>query len=175
MIDLRSLDTVHPGKVRALFGLSPAALAEFLEAVLPVLVNRRRQAQASRSNRRRVVGGGRKRRLKPYQEVLMSLLYLRHNVAHAVVGEMFGMSADTSENTYYEVIPVLREVCPSQRWDAEKAWKKGEPPWHPDEVDRVLVDSFETPLRRPSIDERQRQVYSGKRNRHTIKYPGGHR
>ena len=88
----------------------------------------------------------------------MSLLYLRHNVAHAVVGEMFGMSADTSENTFYEVILVLREVCPSQRWDAEKAWMKGEPPWNLDEVDRVLVDSFETPIRRPSIDERQKQV-----------------
>ncbi len=169
MIDLRSLDTAHPGKIRALFGLSPAALAELLEAVLPVLVDRRRQAQVFRPNRRRVVGGGRKRRLKPYQEVLMSLLYLRHNVAHAVVGEMFGVSADTSENTFHEVIPVLREVCPSQRFDAEKTWKKGEPSWHPDEVDRVLVDSFETPIRRPSIDERQRQVYSGKRKRHTIK------
>ena len=66
MIDLRSLDTVHPGKIRALFGLSPAALAELLEAVLPVLVSRRRQVQASRFNRRRAVGGGRKRRLKPY-------------------------------------------------------------------------------------------------------------
>ena len=96
-----------------------------MEAVLPALVNRRRQTQTSRSNRRRVVGGGRKRRLKPYQEVLMSLLYLRHHVAHAVVEEMFGMSADTSENTYYEVIPVLREVCPSQRWDAEKACGEG--------------------------------------------------
>ena len=49
--------------------------------------------------------------------------------------------------------------------------KKGEPPWHPDEVNRMLVDSFETPLRRPSIDERQRQVYSGKRKRHTIARP----
>ena len=55
----------------------------------------------------------------------MSLLYLRHHVAHAVVEEMFGMSADTSENTFYEVIPVLREVCPSQRWDAEKACGEG--------------------------------------------------
>mgnify|MGYP004400596825 CR=1 FL=1 len=64
MIDLPSLDTAHPGKVRALFGLSPAALAELLESVLPVLVNRRRQAQASRSNRRRAVGGGHNRKAK---------------------------------------------------------------------------------------------------------------
>ena len=125
MIDLPSLDTAHPGKVRVLFGLSPAALAELLESVLPVLVNRRRQAQAFRSNRRLALGGGRKRRLKPFQEVLMSLLYLRHNSAHAVVGEMFGMSADTSENTFYEVIPVLGEVCPSQELGCREGMEEG--------------------------------------------------
>jgi len=174
MIDLHSLETAHPGKIHALFGLSPKALAELLEAVLPVLLERRFQRQASRPNRKRAVGGGRKRRLKPYQEVLMTLVYLRHNVAHAVVGELFGVSADTSENTFHEVVPVLREVCPSTRWDAEKTWKRGQPSWHPDQVDRVLIDSFETPIRRPSIDKRQRQVYSGKRKRH-IKTRSGNR
>jgi len=168
-MDLRSLENAHPGKVHALFGLSPKALSELLEAVLPVLVDRRRQRQASRPNRKRAVGGGRKRRLSPAQEVLMVLVYLRHNVAHAVVGALFGVSADTSENTFHEVVPVLKEVCPSRRWDAEKRWKKGQPSWRPDEVDRVLIDSFDTSIRRPCVDERQRRVYSGKRKRHTLK------
>ena len=101
MINLRSLDTVHPGKVRALFGLSPATLAELLEAVLPVLVNRRRQAQASRSNRRRAVGGRRNRRFKPHQKGLVSLFYFRHHVAHAGGGEMFGVSAGTYGKTFF--------------------------------------------------------------------------
>ena len=162
-------DTIHPGKIRALFGLTPVALSQLLEAVLPVMMERRQQAQASRPDRKRRVGGGRKRRLRPYQEVLMSLLYLRHNVSHAVVGQLFGVSADTSENTFHEVVPILQAVCPSQRFNGEKKWKKSEPSWHPDEVDRVLIDSFETPIRRPSPDHRQRQVYSGKRKRHTIK------
>ena len=162
-------DTIHPGKIRALFGLTPVALSQLLEAVLPVMMERRQQAQASRPDRKRRVGGGRKRRLRPYQEVLMSLLYLRHNVSHALVGQLFGVSADTSENTFHEVVPILQAVCPSQRFNGEKKWKKSEPSWHPDEVDRVLVDSFETPIRRPSPDHRQRQVYSGKRKRHTIK------
>ena len=74
MMNLHTLDTTHPGKIRALFGLTPVALSQLLEAVLPVMIERRQQAQASRPDRKRRVGGGRKRRLRPYQEVLMSLL-----------------------------------------------------------------------------------------------------
>jgi hypothetical protein len=85
-----------------------------------------------------------------------------------VVGELFGVSADTSENTFHEVVAVLRAVCPTHRWDAEKKWKKSEPSWSPAALDRVLVDSFETPVPRPSVEPKQRRVYSGKKKRHPL-------
>lgn len=107
--------------------------------------------------------------MKPYQEVLLTLLYLRHNVAHGVVGELFCVSADTSENTFHEVIQVLKDLCPSARWEAEKKWKKSEPSWRPEDLDRVLIDRFETPIQRPSISDRQKRAYSGKRHAHTTK------
>ena len=163
------LDRYSPEKVRALFGLTPAALSELLATVLPELLGRRQAAQAGRPARRRAVGGGRRRRLKPYQEVLLTLVYLRHNVAHAVVGELFGVSADTSENTFHDVVFVLRDVCPANRWEAAKKWQKGAPSWTPDEVERALIDSFESPVRRPSLPDRQRRIYSGKKKRHTLK------
>ena len=169
MIEVSNLDTASPGRIRALFGLSAEALAALLEKALPELLQRRLQAQSARPDRKRAVGGGRTRRLSPYQEVLLTLLYLRHNVAHAVVGELFGVSADTSENTFHEVIQVLKDVCPSNRFDAEKRWKKGEPSWQPDEIDRVLIDSFETPIARPSVSDRQKRAYSGKKKQHTQK------
>lgn len=165
----RFLEKASPTRIHGLFGLFPRALSELLAAVLPVLVERRRQTQAKRPDRQRAVGGGRTRRLAPYQEVLLTLLYLRHNVSHEVVGSLFGVSADTSENTFHEVIPVLQQVCPSSRWDAEKRWHKGQPSWQPTEQDRLLIDSFETPIRRPSDDQRQRRCYSGKKKRHTLK------
>lgn len=165
----RVLEQASPPRVQGLFGLFPRALGELLAVVLPVLVNRRRQAQANRPDRQRAVGGGRTRRLAPYQEVLLTLVYLRHNVSHEVVGALFGVSADTSENTFYEVIRVLQEVCPSSRWDAEKHWQKGEPSWQPTDPERLLIDSFETPIRRPSDEARQRRTYSGKKKRHTLK------
>jgi hypothetical protein len=168
-MNLEHLNSYPAEKVRALFGLTVVALSELLAKVLPELVRRRQAERVRRPDRQRAVGGGRRRRLKPYQEVLLPLVYLRHNVAHAVVGELFGVSADTAENTFHEVVFVLRDVCPAQRWNAEKRWKKNEPSWTPDEVERVLIDSFESPVRRPSLPERQKRVYSGKKKRHTLK------
>lgn len=169
MINLSKLESASPGRIHTLFGLFPTALSALLAAVLPELLKRRRQAQENLPDRKRAVGGGRTRRLKPYQEVLLTLLYLRHNVSQTVVGELFGVSADTSENTFHEVIQVLKQVCPSNRFEAEKKWKKSTPSWQPDELDRVLIDSFETPIARPSVADRQKRAYSGKKKAHTTK------
>jgi hypothetical protein len=144
-------------------------LEKLLEAAVPTLLSRRREQQEKRPGRQRAVGGGRKRGLTPEQEILLTLIYLRHNVAHEVVGALFGVSADTSENTFHEVVVVLQAVCPAQRWDAAKKWQKGAPAWQPEDVDRVIVDSFESPVRRPSVEPLQRRVYSGKKKRHTLK------
>jgi DDE superfamily endonuclease/Helix-turn-helix of DDE superfamily endonuclease len=168
-MNLEHLNSYPAAKVRALFGLTLVAWSELLAQALPELVRRRQVERTQRPERRRAVGGGRRRRLKPYQEVLLTLVYLRHNVAHAVVGEVFGVSTDTSENTFHEVVFVLRDLCPAQRWNAEKRWKKNEPSWTPDKVARVLIDSFESPVRRPSLPARQKRVYSGKQKRHTLK------
>src|ERR1044071_9251845 len=168
-MNLSQLQHYSEDRVRALFGLTPQALGELLAAVLPVLIARRQEGQQRRSGRQRGWGGGRRRRLQPYQEVLLTLVYLRHNTAHAIVGELFGVSADTSENTFHEVVAVLRDVCPAPRWEAEKQWKRAEPTWQPDAVDRVLIDSFETPVPRPSEPQAQQRRYSGKKKRHTLK------
>lgn len=99
----------------------------------------------------------------------MVLIYLRHNVAHEVVGQLFGASADTSENLFHEIVPILRDLCPADGYDAAKRWKKGEPSWRPEQVDRILIDTFETSVRRPTGEARQKRVYSGKKKRHTLK------
>jgi hypothetical protein len=155
-------------RVQALCGLSPKALAALLECTIPALAEARLKRKETR-RRKRAMGAGRKRLMSPEQEVLLTLIYLRHNVAHEVVGALFGVSADTSENTFHEVIAILQQVCPQHRWDAERKWKKSDPSWTPGELDRVLIDSFETPVPRPSTEEAQRRVYSGKKKTHTLK------
>lgn len=167
-MDLTHLATLSESRLRALCGLPPKALAALLEAAVPEVRCRRATSQ-QRRERKRAPGAGRKRRLSAPLEILLTLIYLRHNVAHEVVGALFGVSADTSENTFHEVVAVLRAICPAQRWEAEKRWSKSEPQWKPEELDRVLIDSFETSVPRPSTEPQQRRHYSGKKKRHTLK------
>jgi len=167
-MNIQALTKFPEDKVRALVGLNHAALGALLAEALPEIDRRRREEQAGKP-RRRKVGGGRKRLLQPYQEVLLTLIYLRHNVAFCVVGMMFNVSADVAENTFHEIVGVLKDVCPANRWEAEKRWTKKEPSWKPEEIDKIIVDSFETPIPRPSIEPKQRDFYSGKKKDHTIK------
>ena len=168
-MNMSYLQSLPQDRVRALFGLEPAALGQLLATALPPLVEKRYAQQEAKKDRKRAVGGGRRRKLLPFQEVLLTLVYLRHNVSHAVCGQMFNVSADISENSFHEVILLLRDVCPADRWDAEKKWTRREPTWHPDTLDLVLVDSFETPIPRSSLPDAQRKFYSGKKKRHTTK------
>src|SRR5262249_27436721 len=105
----------------------------------------------------------------PLAKGLRTLIDLRPNVSHEVVGVMLGYSADTSENAFHAVVPVLRDLCPTQQWDAEKKGRRSEPTWTPDEVDLGSGESFETPVRRPRVPARQRRLYSEKKTRHTLK------
>jgi len=168
---VKKLNQLTDSHLKNLFGFSRAILAEMMTIVLPILENERETALKTRANRKRkyVRDDGRKRKVYALQKFLMTLIYLRQNVNHTLVGQLFGVSADTSENVFHEVIPILRKVFPSQKWEAEKKWRKGEQKWSPEEVDYLLIDSFETPIGRASINEQQRKKYSGKKKMHTLK------
>jgi len=157
--------------IKALFGLPPKVLAEVLVLTLPAVENQRTQRLQHRAGRKRrfLPRDGRPRQVKPVQKVLLTLLYLRHNTSHEVVGRMFDKSADTSENAFIEVLPVLKRLFPQEKWAAEKRYGSEQPKWQPSQVERVIVDSFETYLPRPSQQERQQRLYSGKKKRHTLK------
>lgn len=167
----KNLDCFSTTQVKALFGFHPAILAEILFRVLPELERQRAHRLAHRPGRKRpyLDQDGRPRAVTPLHKCLMTMLYLRHNVSHAVVGAMFGLSADASEDAFAEVLPVLRDLFPKEKWEAEKRHRGADSKWKPEEVDRLIIDSFETPLRRPSLNDRQKRVYSGKKKQHTLK------
>ncbi len=157
--------------IKALFGVKPKVLAEVLFLTLPELENQRTDRLKNRWGRKRrfYERDGRPREVKAFEKVLMCLLYLRHNTSHEVVGRMFSRSADTSENVFVEVLPVLKRLFPQQKWEAERRYGRSDEKWSPSKVERVIVDSFETYLPRPSNHERQKRLYSGKKKRHTLK------
>jgi Helix-turn-helix of DDE superfamily endonuclease len=166
----QQIHLLPPERVHALVGFSPQGLAELLAIVLPAVDRYRTAAiRAARPHRRRAPGAGRKRLLHPAQEVLLVLIYLHHNVAHRVVGQLFGVSADISEALFHEIMPILQEVCPTNRFEAEKRWKRNMPPWQPEKLDRMLLDTFATSVLQPTGAARQKRGYSGKKKRPTLK------
>lgn len=168
---MKNLNQLTDSNLKNLFGFSGAILANLMEIVLPILEAERENTLQTRADRKRkyVRNDGRKRKVYACQKFLMTLIYLRQNVNHTVVGQMFGVSADTSENVFHEVLPILQREFPSQKWEAEKKWRKGEQQWSPEEVDYLIIDSFETPIKRSSINEKQKKKYSGKKKMHTLK------
>ena len=169
-MSLDNLKMFPKNRVKSLFGLEPAVLAEVVFRVLPALDKNREQRLRNHPQRKRrfVKNDGRPSEIKPIHKLLMTLLYLRQNTSATVVGQMFGFSADSVEkNALPEVLAVLKEHFPASRWEAVKRHRNEK--WNPDEVDKIIVDSFETPIPRPSDNDRQRRVYSGKKKRHTLK------
>lgn len=169
-MNFKNLNNYSTARIKALFGFHPIVLAEILIRVLPELEKRRKERLANRADRKRrmVDNDGRPRDVIPLYKVLMVLIYLRHNINQEVVGGLFGFSADSSENALAEVLPILRDLFPAEKWEAEKRHRSTQK-WTPDEVELAVIDSFETPVRRPSINERQKRIYSGKKKRHTLK------
>lgn len=167
---LDNLKMFPENRLTSLFGLEPSVLAEVIIRVLPVLEQNRenRLRNAAHRKRRYVKNDGRPREIKPIHKLLMTLLYLRQNTSATVVGQMFGFSADAVEkNALPEVLAVLKELFPASLWEAVLRHRNEK--WNPDEVDKIIVDSFETPIPRPSDNDRQKRVYSGKKKRHTLK------
>lgn len=156
-MSLDNLKSFPKNRVKSLFGLEPEVFAEVIFRVLPVLEQNREQRLRDNPERQRrfVKNDGRPRELQPIDKLLMTLLYLRQNTSASVVGQMFGFSADSVEkNALPEVLAVLKELFPASRWEAVKKHRNEK--WNPDEVDKIIVDSFETPIPRPSLNERQR-------------------
>lgn len=166
---LYHLNQIPENRIKSLFGLTPEVLSAVIIKVLPVLEKKRLERLQNNPERKRrfVTNDGRRREVLPLHKLLMTLVYLRHNCSHTVVGQMFDFSADSSENAFWEVIGVLREEFPASLWEAVKRHRNEK--WSPEKVDKLLIDSFETPLPRPFDNERQRRVYSGKKKRHTLK------
>ena len=106
---LYQLKQYSDSRVKSLFGLSKEVLAEVIFRVLPILEQKRNEQLKARPERRRrfVPNDGRPRDVLPVHKLLMALIYIRHNCSHTLVGQMFDFSADSSENAFAEVIPVL--------------------------------------------------------------------
>jgi DDE superfamily endonuclease len=146
-----------PKAFRRLTGITPAAF----DGLLAQLTPRHEQAEArrkARPGRKRKPGGGRKHSLVLADRLLMLLISYRTYVTHALLGFLFGIDDSAVGRNINPLQPLLAGIfrIPERRIELAE-----------DEIRELFFDATERPPRRPKRG--QREFYSGKKKRHTIK------
>jgi hypothetical protein len=161
----------QPTVFQQLTGLSLDAFRDILPAFVQAMEQLERQADAQRSQpRKRQRGGGRKPILQhPADRLLFILFYFKVYPLQTVQGFFFGISQGQACEWIHRLTPVLNLALGFERQlPARKAAT----------VTQVLracpglefiIDATERPIQRPKDNARQRDFYSGKKKRHTVK------
>src|SRR5512143_2314062 len=95
-----------PRVFRSLTGMTVAELDALVAEVLPRLTEAER-ARQNREGRKRSPGGGRPYGLSPRDRVLLTVIWLRHNLSRDVLGCLFGVCGTTAARAIANVLPLL--------------------------------------------------------------------
>ena len=160
----------RPAVFRNLTGLS---IEEF-EALYQQMVDdmeRYDETRLERGERQRAVGAGRRYAHDVRNRLLMAMIWLRVYPTYEVLGFIFDLNKSNICRNLKGVLTVLRE-----RLGDEVAWPDQER--RKQKMDRfmqefpevaAIVDATEQPTQRPKDAEAQKDHYSGKKRRHTLK------
>jgi hypothetical protein len=119
----------------------------------------------------RKLGGGRKGVLStPEQKLFFILFYLKNYPTFDVRGALVGLSPSKAEENVNKLLPVLKDAEQHLHVLPHRHFK---PPClseqEPEKIKKIIIDATERPLCRPHHARPQKNYYSGKSHRHTLK------
>lgn len=146
-----------PNAFRQLTGITPDALDRMLAQLIP-LHEAAEARRKDRPGRKRKPGAGPKHKLPLSDRLLMLLIYYRTYVSHVFLGFLFGIDDSAVGRNINPLQPLLAGIfrIPERRVRLD-----------PEDIRELFFDATERPTRRPGRG--QREFYSGKKKRHTIK------
>ena len=121
--------------------------------------------------RQRKSGGGRKGVLStPEQKLFFILFYLKNYPTFDVLGALFDLSPPKAEENVNKLLPVLKQaeqqlhVLPHRHFKPTASSEQAS-----ENTQKIIIDATERPLCRPHHARKQKNYYSGKTHRHTLK------
>ncbi len=102
----------NPQETQRLIGLQH----EQLQILIKNATSLHNEKQASiEAKKVRVItsGGGRKPKLSLTEQIILTLVYLRHLTTFQLLGIQFGVSESTANDTFNYWLPLLEELLPS--------------------------------------------------------------
>ena len=159
----------YPQRTKQLLGISYEQYQGLLKAALEehIKIQKEKENHKIRIN---VRGGGRKELLSSVQQICLCLFYLRQIPTFEILGMLFGVSKSEAHITFHYWIKILRKILPSSL--LEQIEEKESDLIIVQEIltnFKLLVDSLEQPIERPSDNDKQKKFYSGKKKQHTLK------
>ncbi len=159
----------NPKETQRLIGLKYEHLQQLIENAERLYHEKQAALEAKKV---RLIGGvgGRKPKLSVKEQIILTLVYLRHMTTFQLLGIQFGVSESTANDTFNYWLPNLRELLPSSLLEQVK--KNAADYEIVKEVlteYELIVDSYEQVRERPGDNEEQEKYYSGKRSNHTFK------
>lgn len=156
----------------ALTGLTP----EEFHSLLPLFTHVWRDVKLHyyynhRKQRERKPGGGRKGYLREMQDKLFFILfYCKCYPTYDVASFLWGFDRANAQRRQRNLIEVLEKTLGKKMVLPKRKLKKVEEFFEMfPEAREVFVDGTEQPIQRPKNPQEQKDTYSGKKKRHTIK------
>jgi hypothetical protein len=154
--------------MRALTGV-PTEKFSTLEAAFAIAIDDEKERAyregLAQGKRRRKPGAGQKGKLPTANEKLTFLLYfLKVYPTFDVLGTQFGMNRSKACENVHALLPILRTalnnlgVLPHRDFKTVEEFRAA-----CDWIDDLLIDATERPHTRPTNNEKQKELYSGKK------------
>lgn len=159
----------HPRVFLTMTGVPVAVFDELVRDLLPAYAAAE-HARRARPGRRRASGGGHPFALRPRDQILLTVVWLRQYPTQEALGYFFGVSDTGARAVIERVLPLLEAAGRDTMRLPDPGRTRRR---HADALLAdipaltVLVDSFEQRVQRPAVG--QQEYYSGKKKAHTLK------
>ena len=102
----------NPHETQRLVGLKYEQLEQLIKQANALHTEKQKENEAQKV-RIINIAGGRKVKLSKREQILLTLIYLRHLTTFQLLGIQFGVSESTANDTFNYWFPLLQEVLPS--------------------------------------------------------------
>jgi hypothetical protein len=158
-----------PETAKSLIGVSYEQFQD-LVAQAEEYEKQKQEEQEKTKTRINAKGGGRPPKLSIAEKLCLCLFYLKHAVTFEVLGLLFDISQTTANDQFHYWLDFLYDLLPASLFEEmEKRGEDMEKFRQELEQYRLLVDTTEQDIERPSAQGIERKYYSGKKKSHTVK------
>lgn len=156
---------------QSITGVTIAAFGELLPAFCRAYEDGWEQRDKHRETpRQRQHGGGRKGALRTMEDKLVFILfYFRVYPTQILQGYLFDLGQPQANEWVHRLTPVLAQALGYEKQLPARQAKDIQAALEACPGLEFIIDGSERPIRRPKNPDRQRQNYSGKKKRHTVK------